>query len=196
MLRHIRVAILVLAAFTVLLGGVYPLVVAGISRVVFPSAADGSLIAREGAIVGSELVGQSFEDPAYFWGRPSAAGYDAAASSATNRGPLHPDLHAAVAERAARLRAADPENDEPIPVDLVTASASGLDPHIGPSAAYWQVDRVARARGVPSTRVRALVDSHVDGRTFGVLGEPRVNVLRLNLALDEAAPSPSHARAF
>ncbi len=183
----VRQALVVLLLFTVITGLVYPAAVTGIARVVFPSQARGSLIEQDGRVVGSSLIGQPFDDARYFWGRPSATGGfpdNAAASSGSNQGPLNPALHDAVAARIAALRAVDPENDDPIPVDLVTASASGLDPHVSPAAAYFQVVRVARARGVSVDAVRQLVDSHIEGRTFGVLGEPRVNVLRLNLALD------------
>jgi K+-transporting ATPase ATPase C chain len=182
-----RTAALVLLAMIVLTGVVYPLLVRGVAMVAFPRQAEGSLTERQGVVVGSALVGQSFDDDTYFWGRPSATAlaYDAAASSGSNAGPLNAGLHQAVAERVARLHASDPDNRAPVPVDLVTASASGLDPHVTPAAAYWQVARVARARSLPDSVVRSLVDEHVEPRTLGVLGEPRVNVLRLNLALDD-----------
>jgi K+-transporting ATPase ATPase C chain len=178
-----------LVALTVLTGALYPFAVTGIARLVFPAQAAGSLISRDGVTVGSALIGQPFGDPKYFWGRPSATGptpYNAAASSGSNQGPLNPALHEAVRARIDALRAADPGNTAPIPVDLVTASGSGLDPHITPAAAEYQVARVARARGLMAERVRALVAAHTAGRQLGVLGEPRVNVLELNLALDVA----------
>jgi potassium-transporting ATPase KdpC subunit len=188
-MRTLRPALVLLLFFTLLTGVVYPLAVTGIARLVFPRQAEGSLIVRDGRVVGSRLVGQAFTAPRHFWGRPSATTvpYDAAASSGSNLGPLNPALRAAVATRIAALRAADPEARGPVPVDLVTASASGLDPHISPAAAEYQVARVARARGLAPAEVRALVRRHTEGRTFGLLGEPRVNVLELNLALDGGA---------
>jgi K+-transporting ATPase ATPase C chain len=150
----------------------------------FPAQANGSLLSRSGRTLGSELIGQPFDDPRYFWGRPSAAGYNAAASSGSNLGPNNPALVEAVKTRIAALRAADPANTALLPADLVTASASGLDPHISVAAARYQLARVARVRGLPEAQVRALVDQYTTGRQFGLLGEPRVNVLGLNLALD------------
>jgi K+-transporting ATPase ATPase C chain len=164
---------------------VYPLIVTGIAQAAFPHRANGSVIIRDGIAVGSELIGQTFDDPKYFWGRPSAVNYDAGSSSGSNLGPTNPDLLEIVKERADKLRAAHPDQTGPVPVDLVTASASGLDPHISPAAAEYQVERVANARGIDPMRVRQLVQDHTSGRTLGVLGEPRVNVLRLNLALDQ-----------
>ncbi len=183
----VRTAALMLLVFTVITGLVYPALITGIAHVVFPAQASGSLIVEDGRVVGSNLIGQPFDDPRYFWGRPSTTGGypdNGAASTGSNQGPMNPALLDAVSARVAALRAADPGNDAPVPVDLVTASGSGLDPHITPAAAYYQVARVARVRGMSVDAVRSLVDSHVEGRTFGVLGESRVNVLRLNLALD------------
>jgi K+-transporting ATPase ATPase C chain len=174
-------------ALALLTGVVYPLAVTGIARLAFPGQASGSLIERGRRRAGSALLGQSFSRPEYFWSRPSATAphpYNGAASAGTNLGPTHPALVEAVARRVAALRAADPDNTRPVPVDLVTASASGLDPHISPAAAYYQVERVARARGLAADAVRGLIAEHTEGRTLGVLGEPRVNVLELNLALD------------
>lgn len=182
-----RPALSLLLVLTVVLGLGYPALITGISRVVFPSRSTGSLIHEGDRVIGSSLIGQPFDDPRYFWGRPSATAsqpYNAAASSGSNLGPLNPALHDAVKARIEALRAADPDNEAPVPVDLVTASGSGLDPHITPAAAYYQVGRVARARSLPEVRVRALVDDAVEGRTLRLIGEPRVNVLLLNLALD------------
>lgn len=186
----IRPAILMTLVMTVLTGVIYPLVVTGIAQAVFPAQANGSLVFHDGKAVGSSLIGQPFGDPKYFWTRPSATGpfaYNAAASSGSNQGPIEPALHAAVKGRIDALRAADPGNDKPVPVDLVTASGSGLDPHISPAAAEYQLTRVAKTRGLDEQKVREIVRSHTAPRTFGLLGEPRVNVLELNLALDHAA---------
>lgn len=172
---------------TVLTGVVYPLVVTGIARVAFPARAGGSLIERDGRVVGSVLLGQPFTSAKYFRSRPSATTphpYNGASSSGSNLGPTNPALLDAVEARVAALRESNPDDPRPVPVDLVTASASGLDPHISPAAAEYQVGRVARARGVSPAEVRRLVAAHTEGRTLGVLGEPRVNVLTLNLALD------------
>lgn len=190
---HLAPALRLLGALTLLTGLIYPLAVTGIAAVAFREGARGSLIERDGRVIGSEWIGQPFEEPGYFWSRPSATSppYDGGASSGSNLGPTHPALAEQVAARIARLRAADPDGaGQPVPVDLVTASGSGLDPHVSPAAAIYQVRRVARARGLDESAVRALVERHTEGRTFGVLGEPRVNVLRLNLALDELAGGP------
>jgi K+-transporting ATPase ATPase C chain len=194
MRSQLRPALVALGIFTILTGLVYPLVVTGIAQVIFPRQANGSLIVRNGQPVGSELIGQPFDDPKYFWGRLSAtspAGYTAfngdklTGSSGSNYGPLNPALLEAVQTRIKALQEADPANKAPIPVDLVTASGSGLDPHMSPAAAAYQVDRVARARGLSEDTVRQMVARHTEGRTLGLLGEPRVNVLALNLALDD-----------
>lgn len=193
MLKELKPAFVMLVALTALTGVAYPLLVTGIAQGMFPEAANGSLIERDGKPVGSERVGQSFTDSKYFWGRPSATGptpYNAAASSGSNQGPLNPALEEAVKGRIAALKAADPAQTAPIPVDLVTASGSGLDPHISPAAAVWQAPRIARLRGLAPDRVQALVEKYTDSRQFGVLGEARVNVLRLNLALDSVAGKP------
>lgn len=185
----VRPAIMLLLVFTVLLGLVYPAAVTGISRVVFHSQAEGSLVRDGGRVVGSALIGQPFDDPRYFWGRPSATApvpYNAAASSGSNLGPMNPALRDAVKARIAALDDADPSNMLPVPVDLVTASASGLDPDISPAAAYYQVPRVARARSISEARVKALVDTAIEPRALGFIGEPRVNVLLLNVSLDRA----------
>jgi potassium-transporting ATPase KdpC subunit len=184
---QIRPAIVSLALLTVVTGVAYPLVVTGIAQVFFRDQANGSLIIKDLKVVGSSLIGQPFDDPKYFWGRPSATSpfpYNAAASSGSNLGPTNPALIEAVQGRVAALRAADPGNTAPVPVDLVTASASGLDPHISPAAALYQAARVAKARGLDEARVRQLVERHIERRQLGVLGEPRVSVLALNLALD------------
>ena len=184
----LRPALVLLALLTLLTGVVYPLLITGLAQLAFPRQANGSLIVVNGVAVGSELIGQAFEDPKYFWSRRSATGpvpYNAAASTGSNQGPLHPALHDAVKARIAALRAADPGNASPVPVDLVTVSASGLDPHISPAAAEYQVARVARVRRLPEERVRALVTQTTEDRTLLVLGEPRVNVLLLNIALDK-----------
>lgn len=185
---QIRPALMLLLILTVLTGLVYPFAVTGLAQLLFPHEANGSLIVRDGKIIGSELIGQYFDAPKYFWGRPSATSpfpYNAAASSGSNLGPTNPALAEAVKARIAALRAADPGNDTPVPVDLVTASGSGLDPHISPASAAYQVKRVARARGLTEAVVQQLVAQHTQGRQLGFLGEPRVNVLLLNLALDE-----------
>jgi potassium-transporting ATPase KdpC subunit len=187
MLKQVKQAFLLLVVLSLLMGILYPLAITGIAQAVFPSQANGSLIYRNGRLVGSSLIGQPFTDPKYFWSRPSATSpmpYNAESSSGSNLGPTNPDLAKAVAARVAALKKADPENALPIPIDLVTTSASGLDPHISPAAAEYQVHRVAKARGMDEETVRQLVARYTEGRTFGLLGEPRVNVVELNLDLD------------
>src|SRR5215472_13715794 len=187
MRAQIRAAIVSLLALTVITGIAYPLLVTGIAQAVFPRQANGSLIYRDGKAVGSGLIGQPFDDPRYFWSRPSATSPfadNAASSSGSNLSPTNPALVKAVQDRVDALRAADPGNPALVPVDLVTASGSGLDPHISPAAALYQVGRVARARRLPAEAVQQLVERHIEKRFLGFLGEPRVNVLALNLALD------------
>jgi len=187
MLKDLKPALLLLLVMTVLTGVAYPLIVTGIAQAVFPRQANGSLIVSDGKAAGSELMGQPFADPKHFWSRPSATSpypYNASSSSGSNQGPLNPALADTVAARVKALREADPANTAPLPADLVTASASGLDPHISPAAAEYQVGRVARARGIAPDKLRALVADSTEGRQLGFLGEPRVNVLKLNLALD------------
>ncbi len=186
MLAHVRPAILSLVVLTVVTGIIYPLIVT-VAQAVFPSQANGSLIVKDGKSVGSALIGQPFDDAKYFWSRPSATSPfsdNAGASSGSNLSPTNRDLVKAVQGRVDALRAADPGNTAPVPVDLVTASGSGLDPHISPAAALYQVSRVARERKLDPQAVRQLVDRHTEGRFMGIFGEPRVNVLQLNLALD------------
>lgn len=188
---QLRPALSLFLVLTVVTGLAYPAAVAGLARALFPAQAAGSLVEHEGRVVGSTLVGQNFTDPGHFWGRPSATGpqpYNGAASSGSNQGPLNPALADAVKARIAALRAADPDNTAPIPVDLVTASGSGLDPHLSPAAAEYQVARVARARGLDPEDVRALVAQHRSEPQFGLFGDARVNVLTLNLALDALRP--------
>lgn len=184
MKAQIRPAITLLALFTVITGVIYPLTVTGLAQILFPHQANGSLVVIDGKAYGSELIGQQFDETKYFWGRPSAAGYNAAASSGSNLGPMNPSLEEVVQARMDALHAADPNNTLPIPVDLVTASASGLDPHISVASALYQVSRVASARGLSEADVKSLVEKYTEGRQFGIFGEPRVNVLLLNLALD------------
>jgi K+-transporting ATPase ATPase C chain len=191
MLTDLRRGVVALALFTVITGLAYPLVVYGVGQLAFRDAANGSLVERDGKVVGSRLIGQSFSDPRYFWGRPSAAGqdgYDPTASGASNLGPTSRKLAGAVAERLQALLKANPgKTAADVPAELVTASASGLDPDISPAAAEFQVERVAKARGLDPAALRRLVRAHTEGRVLGVLGEPRVNVLELNLALDAEA---------
>jgi K+-transporting ATPase ATPase C chain len=187
MRAQLRPAIVVLVLLSAVTGLVYPAIVTVIAQAIFPRQANGSLIVKDGKVVGSALIGQPFDDPKYFWGRPSATSpfqYNAGASSGSNQGPTNPALTKAVQERVDALRAADPGNTALVPVDLVTASGSGLDPHISPAAALYQVGRVAKARKMDESAIRRLIDQSTEGRQFGFLGEPRVNVLALNLALD------------
>jgi potassium-transporting ATPase KdpC subunit len=183
----LRPAVSLFVLLTAVTGIAYPLVVTGLAKVTFPEAAEGSLIVQDGKAVGSRLIGQNFSDPKYFWGRPSATSpqpYNASASGGSNQGPLNPALVDAVKGRIEALKAADPDNKLPIPADLVNASASGLDPHISPEAAAYQVARVANHRHLPPADLKALVSQHTEDRQWGVFGEPRVNVLQLNIALD------------
>ena len=190
MLREFKTTLAVFALLTLLTGVAYPGVVWIFAQLVVPERATGSVIERDGKAVGSKLLGQAFTSPRYFWGRPSATGpfpNNGAVSSGSNQGVVNPSLHDSVRDRIAALRAADPGNTAAVPVDLVTASGSGLDPEISPAAAEYQVSRVARERGIEAARVRQMVAAATEGRTFGLLGEPRVNVLELNLALDAQA---------
>ncbi len=187
MLKLIRNAVVMLLLMTAVTGAAYPLVATGLAQVLFPAQANGSLVMKEGKAAGSSLIGQSFTEPRYFWGRPSTTApmaYNGASSTGSNQGPTNPALTDAVKQRIDALRAADPGNNAPVPVDLVTASGSGLDPEISPAAAQYQLMRVAKARAVEPAKVQQLVAEATTGRQFGLMGEPRVNVLRLNLALD------------
>ncbi|MEP6723622.1 MAG: potassium-transporting ATPase subunit KdpC [Variovorax sp.] len=187
--RLLRPGLVLFTALTLVTGVLYPLAVTGVAQSVFPAQAAGSLVLRDGKPVGSSLIGQAFSDPKHFWGRPSATApmaYNASASGGANQGPLNPALADAVKARIEALRAADPGNMAPVPVDLVTASASGLDPHISPAAARYQAARVARARGLSVEQVEQLIASNTEGALWGLLGEPRISVLALNLALDAA----------
>ncbi|HEY5904995.1 MAG TPA: potassium-transporting ATPase subunit KdpC [Actinomycetota bacterium] len=184
--RAIVSALRMLLVLTVVVGVLYPLAVWGVGRVAFSDRADGSLLSRDGEVVGSSLIGQAFEGPGWFIGRPDA--FDPAASAPSNLGPTNPELGAAVSERLDSIKSSDGASE--VPVDAVTGSGSGLDPHISPAYARLQAPRVAEARGLEVSDVMALIDEHTEGRTFGFLGEPRVNVLRLNLALEELAPLP------
>ncbi len=190
-LEQLKTSILSLIVLSVLTGVLYPLGITGLAQVLFPRQANGSLILKEGKPIGTALIGQPFDDPKYFWSRLSATSpqpYNASNSSGSNLGPTNPALLQEIQGRIDALRKADPDNHEPIPVDLVTSSASGLDPHISPAAAYYQVKRVAKVRGVSEQSVRELVDRHTTGRFLGLLGEPAVNVLELNLDLDGVHP--------
>lgn len=183
----LKPALSLFIALAIILGLCYPLLMTGVGQVTMPNKANGSLIERNGNLVGSTLIGQRFDQPEYLWTRPSAAGdgYDAAQSSGSNLGPLNPELVTNVETQVQKLKAADPQNTAPIPLDLVTMSSSGLDPHISPAAAEWQVNRVARIRGISSEQVQKVIDAHTEGRQLHWLSEPRVNVLAVNLALDE-----------
>jgi K+-transporting ATPase ATPase C chain len=189
MFTQLRAAIVIFVALSIVTGILYPLAITGVAQTLFSHQANGSLIMEGDTIVGSELIGQTFDDPKYFWSRPSAIGYNAAASSGSNLGPTNPALLDAVKQRVETLQKADPDNKLPVPVDLVTSSGSGLDPHISPAAAEYQVDRVAKARQIEASQVRKLVAKHTEGRTFGLLGEPRVNVLLLNRDLEASFPT-------
>jgi len=186
-LSALRPALVLFLLLTLLTGLIYPLLVTALAQLLFAHQAAGSIVMRDGRAVGSQLIGQSFSDPRYFWSRPSATTpqpYNGTASTGANLGPLNPQLTEAIKTRVAALRALDPGNSAPVPIDLVTASASGLDPEISLAAANYQAARVARARGLPPERLQALIAQHTEGRLLGVVGEPRVNALELNLALD------------
>jgi len=188
----VRPALVLFVLLSALTGLIYPMAVTGVAKTAFPAQADGSLIVIDGTTVGSKLIGQNFSDPKHFWGRPSATApqpYNASASGGSNQGPLNPALTDAVKARVEALRAADPDNTAPVPVDLVTASASGLDPDISPAAAQYQAARVARVRGMPLSQVQSLIDRNTQKPLLGFLGESRVNVLALNIALDAASGS-------
>ena len=187
----LKPAILLFILLSIILGLCYPLLMTGVGQVAMPNQANGSLIEKEGQLVGSALIGQPFDQPQYLWTRPSAAGdgYDATQSSGSNLGPLNPELASSVEAQVQKLKAADPQNKAPIPLDLVTMSGSGLDPHISPAAAQWQANRVARVRGISVEQVQKAIDDNTDSKQFNILGEPRVNVLAVNLALDSISTS-------
>ena len=188
----LKPAILLFILLSIILGLCYPLLMTGVGQVTMPNQANGSLIEKEGQLVGSALIGQQFDQPQYIWTRPSAAGdgYDATQSSGSNLGPLNPELASNVETQVQKLKAADPQNKAPIPIDLVTMSGSGLDPHISPAAAQWQANRVASIRGVSIEQVQKAIDDNTDSKQFNIFGEPRVNVLSVNLALDEISTLP------
>jgi K+-transporting ATPase ATPase C chain len=196
MFKQLRPVFMVFLLLTLVTGVVYPLAVTGVAQLIFPEKANGSLIGKEGSVSGSALIGQPFDDPKYFWGRLSATPdfpYNSASSSGSNLGPSNPALVEAVKARLEALQKADPGNKLSVPIDLVTSSGSGLDPHISPAAAFYQLPRVARTRGLSEDQVRALVDPVTEDRQWGFLGEPRVNVLKLNLALERTAVSGQHS---
>lgn len=187
----LKPAILLFILLSIILGLCYPLLMTGVGQVTMPNQANGSLIKKEGKLVGSELIGQQFDQPQYLWSRPSAAGkgYDATQSSGSNFGPLNPELATSVEAQVQKLKAADPQNKASIPLDLVTMSGSGLDPHISPAAAQWQASRLARVRGISVEQVKKVIDDSTEGKQFNIFGEPRVNVLAVNLALDNISTS-------
>lgn len=188
MLKELKPAVILLLTLSVLTGLIYPAAVGGLAQALFPKEANGSLIERDGKVVGSRLIGQNFSDNKHFWGRPSATApmpYNAGASGGSNQGPLNPALEDAIKARIETLRASDPNQNAPIPVDLVTTSGSGLDPHISVAAARWQLPRIARERNLPEKNLEEIIASLTEGRQLGILGEPRVNVLELNLALEK-----------
>ncbi|MBF0519338.1 MAG: potassium-transporting ATPase subunit KdpC [Nitrospirae bacterium] len=188
MMAVLRTSIVSLVVFTVMLGIIYPLAMTGIAQAVFPDKANGSIIVKNGKTVGSSLIGQPFSAPGYFWSRPSATTpypYNGVSSSSSNLGQNNPDLQKALADRISALKTADPENTKPIPIDLITSSGSGLDPHISPAAALYQIHRVAKHRGLSESIVTSLVEKHTEPRQFGIFGEPVVNVVKLNIALDK-----------
>ncbi|MGP4864137.1 potassium-transporting ATPase subunit KdpC [Psychrobacter sp. T6-5] len=188
----LKPAILLFILLGIILGLCYPLLMTGVGQVTMPNQANGSLIEKEGQLVGSALIGQQFDQPQYIWTRPSAAGdgYDATQSSGSNLGPLNPELTSNVEAQVQKLKAADPQNKAPIPIDLVTMSGSGLDPHISPAAAQWQANRVANIRGISAEQVQKAIDDNTDSKQFNIFGEPRVNVLAVNLALDQISTLP------
>jgi potassium-transporting ATPase KdpC subunit len=190
MLKQLRICLLLFLSLTVLTGILYPAFITAVPQLVFPSQANGSLIQKNHVVIGSQLIGQQFEDPEYFWGRLSATAppYNAAASTGSNFGPMNPKLIEAIKARLEKLKAADPQNELPVPVDLVTSSSSGLDPHISIAAANYQTSRISRLRGIPEDKIDELIDRYTTDRFLGLLGEPVVNVLELNLALDGRKP--------
>jgi potassium-transporting ATPase KdpC subunit len=187
-LKSLRTSVITIVCFTALTGFIYPLLITGFAQLIFPGKANGSILTKAGKAIGSELIGQPFSNPKYFWSRPSATSpfaYNSGASTGSNYGPMNPALLEATAKRVKDLKDADPQNTKPVPVDLVTASGSGLDPHISVEAALYQAPRVARSRSMTEATIESLVNRYTEGRQLGILGEPRVNVLKLNLALDE-----------